>query len=107
MILWGVISMRNGKSAKKSKNFFEFKSRPLVRKGNIIYYGDIKNKYVVKMEILDSQKVKDLDVASKVRVIMVETSSESTDSQKIVKLSEKNGLYPALDIANVWLERAE
>ena len=99
--------MKSGKSAKKSKNFFEFKSRPLVRKNNIIYYGDIKNKYVVKMEILESQKVKDLDVASKVRVVMVETSSEITDSQKIVKLSEKKGLYPALDIADIWLARAE
>lgn len=99
--------MSSGKSAKKNKNFFEFKSRPLVRKDNIIYYGDIKNKYVVKMEILESQKVKDLDVASKVRVVMVETSAEITDSQKIVKLSEKNGLYPALDIADIWLARAE
>ena len=99
--------MRSGKTAKKSKSFFEFKSRPLVRKDNIIYYGDITKKYVVKMEILESQKVKDLNIASKVRVVMVETSSEITDSQKIVKLSEKNGLYPALDIADIWLARAE
>lgn len=99
--------MKSVKSAKNKKKFFEFKSRPLIRKDNIIYYGDIKNKYVVKMEIMGTKKVKDLDIASKVRIVMVETSSEITDSQKIVKLSEKNGLYPALDIADVWLERAE
>lgn len=99
--------MKNVKSKKNQKQFFEFKSRPLVRKGNTIYYGDIKGKYVVKMEILETKKIKDLDVASKVGLLMVETSDKITDSQKIVKISEKNGLYPALDIAEAWLERAE
>lgn len=99
--------MKNVKSKKNQKQFFEFKSRPLVRKGNTIYYGDIKCKYVVKMEVLETKKIKDLDVASKVGLLMVETSDKITDSQKIVKISEKNGLYPALDIAEAWLERAE
>ena len=99
--------MKNMKSKKNQKQFFEFKSRPLVRKGNTIYYGDIKGKYVVKMEILETKKIKYLDVASKVGLLMVETSDKITDSQKIVKISEKNGLYPALDIAEAWLERAE
>ena len=99
--------MKKVNSKKNKESFFEFKSRPLIRRGNIIYYGDIKNKYVVKMEVLETQKIKDLDVASKVRVVMVETSAEITDSPKIVKLSEKSGLYPALDIAEAWLARAE
>ena len=59
------------------------------------------------MEVLETKKIKDLDVASKVGLLMVETSDKITDSQKIVKISEKNGLYPALDIAEAWLERAE
>lgn len=95
------------KSKKNQKKFFEFKSRPLIRKENTIYYGDIKGKYVVKMEIVETEKVKDLDVASKVGLLMIETSDKITDSQKIVKISEKNGLYPALDIAEAWLQRAE
>ena len=99
--------MKNVKSEKNQKQCFEFKSRHLVRKGNTIYYGDIKGKYVVKMEVLETKKIKDLDVASKVGLLMVETSDKITDSQKIVKISEKNGLYPALDIAEAWLERAE
>ena len=99
--------MKNTKSKKNQKEFFEFKSRPLIRKGNTIYYGDINDKYVVKMEIVETKKVKDLNVASKVGLLMIETSNKITDSQKIVKISEKNGLYPALDIAEAWLERAE
>lgn len=99
--------MKSVKSKKNQENFFEFKSRPLIRKENTIYYGDINNKYVVKMEIVETKKVKDLDVASKVGLMMLETSKKITDSQKIVKISEKNGLYPALDIAEAWLERAE
>ena len=99
--------MKNTKSKKNQKEFFEFKSRPLRRNGNTIYYGDINDKYVVKMEIVETKKVKDLNVASKVGLLMIETSNKITDSQKIVKISEKNGLYPALDIAEAWLERAE
>ena len=95
------------KNTKSKKKFFEFKSRPLIRNGSTIYYGDIRNKYVVKMEIVETKKVKDLDVASKVGLMMIETSDKITDSQKIVKISEKSGLYPALDIANAWLARAE
>ena len=99
--------MKSLKSKKNQKEFFEFKSRPLVRKGSTAYYGDINEKYVVKMEIVETKKVKDLDVASRVGLMMIETSSKITDSQKIVKISEKNGLYPALDIAEAWLERAQ
>lgn len=99
--------MKSVKSKKDQKSFFEFKSRPLIRKGNTIYYGDMNGKYVVQMEIVETKKVKDLDVASKVGLMMVETGSKITGSQKIVKISEKNGLYPALDIAEAWLKRAE
>lgn len=99
--------MKNEKIKKNEQTFFEFKSRPLIRKGSTIYYGDIKNKYVVKMEILESKKVKDLDVATKLHLEMVETSDQITEGQKIVKISDKDGLYPALDIADAWLERAE
>lgn len=102
-----MLFMKNEKPGKKVKNFFEFKARPLVRKGNTIYYGNIQNKYVVKMEILSTEKIKDLNVATKVHLEMVETSENITDTQKIVKISDKSGLYPALDIANAWLERAE
>lgn len=94
--------MSNTKSKKEKKEFFEYKSRPLVRSGNVIYYGNISDKYVAKLEITETKKVKDLEVASRVNVALISTENEV----KIAKTSEKPGLYPALDIANIWLERA-
>ena len=37
---------------------------------------------------------------------MINMDDDISNSKKIVKISEKSGLYPALDIANIWLERA-
>ena len=38
-------------------NFLTYKGKPLVRKGNEIYYGDMSEKYIVKFEILSSPDV--------------------------------------------------
>lgn len=46
----------------------EYKGHPLQRKDNIIYYGSFADKYIVMLQILDTKKVKDLDVATKVSV---------------------------------------
>lgn len=95
------------KNEKKDKGpFFNYKGKPLVRCGNIIYYGDINDKYVTKIEIKSTKNVNKLKVATAATVEMIDTNSEDVTSTKIVKISEKNGLYPALDIADIWLERA-
>ena len=37
-------------------SFLTYKNKPLVRKGNEIYYGDMTEKYVVRFKILSSKK---------------------------------------------------
>ena len=91
---------------KISKKFFEYKGKPLVRCKNTIYYGDINDKYVVKIESKKTKKVKDVDVSTLVSVEMIDTDENSPITKKIVKISEKAGLYLALDIAGAWMERA-
>ena len=46
----------------------EYKGHPLQRKDNFIYYGSFADKYIIMMQILETKKVKDLDVATKVSV---------------------------------------
>lgn len=94
------------KKPKNSKKFFEYKGKPLVRCGNVIYYGDINDRYVAKIESKETKKVSDLNVSTQLSVEMIDTDLESASNKKIVKISEKNGLYLALDIADIWLERA-
>lgn len=88
------------------EGFPTYKGKPLVRSGDTIYYGSMKDKYVIKIDIKTKKKVGDLDVADKVTVQLMYTDPEIRTRKQIVKTSEKNGLYLALDIAEAWLTRA-
>ena len=63
-------------------------------------------KYIVMMQILSSKKVGDLDVADKVSVQLQLTAPDLKSRDRVVKKSEKDSLYAAMDVACVWLERA-
>ena len=84
----------------------EYKGHPLQRKDNIIYYGSFADKYIVMMQILETKKVGDLDVATKVSVQLQLTDSNIKSRDRIAKKAEKDSLYNAIDVASVWLERA-
>lgn len=83
-----------------------YKGRPLRRKDNIIYYGSMADKYIIMLQILSTQKVDDLDVANKVSVQLQLTDPDLKSRDRVVKKTEKDSLYAAIDVAAVWLERA-
>ena len=89
-----------------AKNALEYKGHPLRRKDNLIYFGDMADKYIVQIQIMDTKKVKDLEVATKVSVQLQLTDSSIKSRDRVVKKSEKDSLYLAIDVAAVWLERA-
>ncbi len=86
--------------------FPTYKGKPLVRSGDVIYYGSMQDKYVVKLEIKSKKKVQDLDVADRVTIQLMYTDQNIRSRKQIVKSSEKTGLYLAMDIADAWLTRA-
>lgn len=93
--------------AEKTKDkFLMYKGRPLVRNGNTIYYGFMDQSHVVMLTILSTKKVNELDVADKVRIQLIATDITLNPLEAMVKTSEKNGLFEALDLASIWLERA-
>ncbi len=83
-----------------------YKGHPLMRKDNIVYYGSMADSHIVMLQILESKKVGDQDVASKVSIQLQLTDPAARSRDRIVKKSEKDGLYTALDLGHVWLERA-
>lgn len=83
-----------------------YKGHPLMRKDNLIYYGSMADSHIIMLQILESKKVGDLDVATKVSVQLQLTDPAAKSRDRIVKKSEKDGLYTALDFGCVWLERA-
>ena len=84
----------------------EYKGHPLRRKDNIIYFGSMADKYIIMMQILETKKVEDMDVATKVSVQLQLTDPDLKSRDRVVKKSEKNSLYAAMDVASVWLDRA-
>ena len=84
----------------------QYKGHPLRRKDNLIYFGSMADKYIIMLQILDTKKIKDLDVATKVSVQLQLTDPDLKSRDRVVKKSEKDSLYAAMDVASVWLDRA-
>lgn len=91
---------------KKKAKFLSYKGKPLVRCGNTIYYGNMNDSHVVLIQILSSKKVNDLDVADRVTVQLLSTDPDARPKDRIIKKSEKKGIYQAMDIGSVWLDLA-
>lgn len=83
-----------------------YKGHPLRRKDNLIYYGTMAEKYIVMLRILSIKKVDGLEMADKVDVQLQLTDPDLKSRDRVVKKSEKDSLYAAMDVASVWLERA-
>lgn len=83
-----------------------YKGRSLRRKDNFIYYGSMADPYIVLLQVVDAKPLQDISLASKVSVQLQLTDSNVKSRDIVVKRSEKDSLYSALDIASVWLERA-
>ncbi|WP_369282607.1 hypothetical protein [Oscillibacter sp. GMB15532] len=83
-----------------------YKGHPLRRVDNLIYYGTMAEKYIIMMQIMDSKKIQDMNVATKVSVQLQLTDPDLKSRDRVVKKSERESLYEAMDISAIWLERA-
>ena len=83
-----------------------YKGHPLMRKDNLIYYGSMADSHIIMLQVLESKKQGDIDVATRLSVQLQLTDPAAKSRDRIVKKSEKPGLYAALDVGCVWLERA-
>ena len=88
------------------KAVLKYKGHPLRRKDNLIYFGSMADKYIIMLQIMETKKIKDLDVASKVSVQLQLTDPDIKSRDRVVKKTEKDSLYTAMDVASIWLERA-
>lgn len=91
---------------KKTDIPLTYKGHPLRRKDNMIYYGSMADKYIIVLQILSSQKEGDLDMANKISIQLQLTDPDIKSRDVVVKKSEKQNLYDAMDLGAIWLERA-
>ena len=88
------------------KTVLQYKGRPLMHKDNMIYYGSMADSHIVMLQILETKKVQDTDIATRVSVELQLTDPNARAKDRIVKKSEKDGFFTALDLGSVWLTRA-
>ncbi|MBQ2830675.1 MAG: hypothetical protein IJF15_06640 [Oscillospiraceae bacterium] len=84
-----------------------YKDHPLRRVDNMIYYGSMADKYIAVLQVLESRKEKDISIATKVSVQLQLTAANLKSRDRIVKKGERESLYAAMDVASIWLERAQ
>lgn len=90
--------------AENKESFFTYKGLPLVRKGNELYYGNMSDEYVVRLQIEETKEENGIEVASKIKLFKMATAKDLPFDKIFVKNAEKSSLYEALDIACAWLK---
>lgn len=81
-----------------------YKDKPLVRCGNLIYYGNLSEKYVSIIEILETKEENGVKIPSKLSIKLNKNYGEL--KFKPVKKAERESLYVAIDLAEYWLKDA-
>ena len=96
----GVVFMK-----KPNDKFLTYKGKPLLRKGKVLYYGDMTEEVVAMLTVESSIKFKDIDLSETIYVKLILTDPTVSVEDMIIKSSVRKGLFDALDIARIWIER--
>ena len=83
-----------------------YKGKPLVRKDNELYYGNMTDPYVLYLQITTTKPVGDQQVADKVHLMLLSTDTTKAPQERVMRQTTKIGLYNALDIGSIWLQKA-
>lgn len=78
-----------------------YKGKPLMRKGNEIYYGNVEDEYRIYLEIDENTDLMGLEIATHVNVKL--QTNDVPGKAKVIKQAERDGLYAALDLGEYWL----
>ncbi len=87
-------------------NYIEYKGRAFVRENDTICYGNMTDKCILYMLIMSYKKFGDTEIPDKVLIQILSTDKTKSFADRIIKQGEKKGLFEAMDIGVIWLERA-
>ena len=83
-----------------------YKGHPLRRKDNLIYYGSMADKYIVMIQVMNSEKDGALDIANKVHLQLQLTDPDLKSRDRVQKKSDQPDLFSAIEMGSIWLMRA-
>lgn len=92
-------------AAAKKKKFLTYKGKPLIRCGSRIYYGNLEDKYILVLDIVEAKEVNGVKVSSKVKIQLMDNTGEFGKGQ-VYRKAERDDLYKAIDIGEWWLKDA-
>lgn len=92
-------------AAAKKKKGLMYKGKPLIRCGDKIYYGNLEDKYILVLEILETKDMQDIKVSTKVKIQLMDNTGEFGKGQ-VYRKAERENLYKAIDIGEWWLQDA-
>jgi len=92
-------------AAAKKKKLLTYKGKPLLRCGNRVYYGNLEDKYILVLDISESENVNGLDISKKVKISVMDNTGELGNGQ-VFRRGERANLYEALDLGEWWLKQA-
>lgn len=88
------------------EGFSVYQGLPLVRKDNIICYGDPNDKAVLVLTILTFKEVHGEQVPSDILIQIQSTDKSLAIVDRVLKQGMKKGLFEALDYGASWLKNA-
>ena len=92
-------------AAAKKKKFLTYKGKPLIRCGNRLFYGNLEDKYILVLDIVESEEKDGIHISKKVKIQLMDNTSEFGKGD-VYRKAERSNLYKALDIGEWWLTDA-
>ncbi len=91
--------------------YLMYRGKPLLRENNILCYGDMQtDKYILFMAILSNKSLEvsaaqKVEVPDKILVQVLSTDTTKPSHERMVKQFDKSGLFEAMDIGMIWLDK--
>ena len=93
--------------AETKEKYLLYRGKPMVREGNTICYGSLKDPYILFMLILTTKKdeASGAELPDNILVQILSTDTSKPAHERVVKQGTKTGLFDALEIGTIWLSK--
>lgn len=93
-------------AAAKKKKVLTYKGKPVYKKGNKLFYGNLEDPLILMLEIAETKKVQNINVATKVKFSIQDNNVDEIGTGTNYRSGEREDLYKAFDIGAWWLQDA-
>lgn len=93
-------------AAAKKKKALTYKGKPIYRKGNKIFYGNLEDPLILVLDIVETKNVNGLKVGTKIKFSIQDNTVDEVGTGTNYRSGEREDLYKAFDIGAWWLQDA-